>query len=345
MNITVRSLHLTKRVPLTISRGTSTGSTNVFVFIEHEGVTGIGESAPGVGGKDDLAPIAERQILSLDQLLDPDQLDPLTVDRIMREHGFESAAMAGVDIALWDRLGKCGRLPLHRLLGLPKPTVATSVTVGIDAPDIVGEKTGEVLARTGGRNLKLKLGSPRGIDHDKASYEAARAAARPFGVGLRVDANEGWSAADAIHMIAWLAGRDCDYVEQPLPVGAESELPAVFAARRLPVYLDESIRVAADVVAHAGHCDGINLKLMKTGGITAALRLVHTARAHGLKTMIGCMGESSVSIAAGAALGGLFDHIDLDSHLNLAADPAHGLGFEHGVVIPGDHPGLGVSLR
>jgi L-alanine-DL-glutamate epimerase-like enolase superfamily enzyme len=345
MQITVHSIHLTKRVPLTISRGTSTGSTNVFVSIEHEGVTGIGECAPGVGGDDDLAPIAERQIAALNQLLTPERLDPLTVGRIMREHGFESPAMAAVDIALWDRIGTCGRLPLHRLLGLPKPTVATSVTVGIDAPEIVREKTGDVLARTGGRNLKLKLGSPHGIDHDQASYEAARAAARPFGVGLRIDANGGWSTADAIHMIAWLSGRDCDYVEQPLPVGAESELPAVFAARRLPVYLDESIRVATDVVAHAGHCDGINLKLMKTGGITEALRVIHTARTHGLKTMIGCMGESSVSIAAGAALGALFDHIDLDSHLNLAADPAHGLGFEHGVVTPSDQPGLGVSWR
>lgn len=344
MEITVRTIPLKKKVPLTISRGTSTGSTNVFVFVHHEGVTGIGEAAPGVGGDDDLAPIAERQILSLNTLLTPETFHPHLADRLMRQHGFESPAMAGVDMALWDWIGQRARLPLHQIFGLPKPTVATSVTVGINAPEIVREKTTEVLRNTGGRSLKIKLGSPQGIDHDKASYEAAREAAAPFRVSLRIDANGGWSPSDAIHMIAWLAERDCDYVEQPLPAGTESELPAVFAARKLPIFLDESIRVATDVVANADRCDGINLKLMKTGGLTEALRLIHTARAHNLKTMIGCMGESSVSISAGAAIGALFDHIDLDSHLNLDPDPAQGLGFTNGIVTPSDQPGLGVWL-
>jgi L-alanine-DL-glutamate epimerase-like enolase superfamily enzyme len=95
----------------------------------------------------------------------------------------------------------------------------------------------------------------------------------------------------------------------------------------------------------ADRCDGINLKLMKCGGITEAVRIVATARAHGLKTMIGCMSESSIAIAAGAAIGSLFDHIDLDSHLNLNPDPAGGIAFVDGVVVPPNTPGHGAFLN
>jgi muconate cycloisomerase len=91
--------------------------------------------------------------------------------------------------------------------------------------------------------------------------------------------------------------------------------------------------------------DGVNLKLMKCGGITEALRIVATARAFGIKTMIGCMSESSIAIAAGAAMGSLFDHIDLDSHLNLNPDPAEGAPIVDGVVTPTDRPGHGGRLK
>ena len=114
--------------------------------------------------------------------------------------------------------------------------------------------------------------------------------------------------------------------------------------RALPIFIDESCRFSTDVVRLASCIDGVNLKLMKCGGITEALRIVATARAHGLQTMIGCMGESSVAIAAGASLGALFDHIDLDSHLNLAPDPAVGLEFLEGIVCVSQTPGHGAQL-
>ena len=145
-------------------------------------------------------------------------------------------------------------------------------------------------------------------------------------------------------MIAWLAERGVDYVEQPLAQGQEAELPAVFATRKLPIFLDESVPDSRSVPAIADRCDGVNLKLMKTGGVTDALRLVATARAHGLKTMIGCMSESSVAIAAGASLGALFDYIDLDSHLNLKPDPADGAPIASGIVLPAERPGHGGRL-
>ena len=122
-------------------------------------------------------------------------------------------------------------------------------------------------------------------------------------------------------------------------------MPALFADRALPVFIEESCNFSSDV-ARLAHCvDGVNLKLMKCGGITEALRIVAAARAHGLKTMIGCMGESSAAIGAGASLAALFDHIDLDSHLNLLPDPASGLQMNAGVVsVQADQPGHGVSL-
>lgn len=253
--------------------------------------------------------------------------------------------MAGVDIALWDLIGKRAGLPLHVILGLPLPTAPSTVTIGINPVDVIRERVPEILTRTQAKALKIKLGSPEGIEADKASYEACRVASQPFNVELQIDANGGWKPEDAGSMITWLSERDCRYVEQPIPAGRETEIGAFFDDRKLPIFLDESICTSADVLKFSRLCDGINLKLMKTGGITEALRLVATARAAGLKTMIGCMGESNIAISAGASIGALFDYIDLDSHLNLNPDPACGATLIDGVVIPSDKPGHGASIR
>jgi muconate cycloisomerase len=113
----------------------------------------------------------------------------------------------------------------------------------------------------------------------------------------------------------------------------------------LPIFVDETIRFSPDVLTVADRVDGINLKLMKCGGITEAMRIVATARACGLQTMIGCMSETSVAIAAGAAIGGLFNHIDLDSHLNMNPDPASGAPIVDGVIVPTENPGHGAVLN
>ncbi len=162
-------------------------------------------------------------------------------------------------------------------------------------------------------------------------------------VVMRVDANCGWTESDARIMIPWLAERRVEYVEQPLACGDEESLAALRPAP-VPIFLDESIHSATDVPKFAHLVDGVNVKLMKSGGISEAIRIVHTARAFGLQTMLGCMSESSLSIAAGVHIGPLFDHLDLDSHLNTADDPIVGLGFEHGRVTQSERPGLGVDV-
>jgi muconate cycloisomerase len=210
---------------------------------------------------------------------------------------------------------------------------------------VTRERVPKILELTGAKALKIKLGSPEGRDHDREHFLAAAEAARPFNVSLRVDANGGWTVAEALEMNRWLADRGVEYVEQPLVRGGEDGLPELFANRPLPIFVDESIRVSGDIPALADRVDGINLKLMKCGGVTEALRIVATARAHGLKTMIGCMSESSIAIAAGASLGALFDHIDLDSHLNLNPDVAEGAEIADGIVLPADRPGHGGRLK
>lgn len=265
--------------------------------------------------------------------------------QLMKYAQIDPPAMAALDIAIWDLLAKRARMPLFELLGLENRQVPTSLTIGLNPPDVTKERVPDILRRTGAKCLKIKLGSPEGREFDKAHFLAAAEAAKPFNVKLRADANGGWTVDEANMMMPWLAERGVDYIEQPLVEGTEEDLPRIFENRPFPIFVDESCRFSQDIPKWAHAVDGINLKLMKCGGITEALRIVATAKAFGLKTMIGCMSESSIAIAAGAALGSLFDHIDLDSHLNLNPDPAKGAPIVDGVITPSDEPGHGARLK
>lgn len=343
MTFRFREIRLEKRYPLMISRGVSTGSINLFVEVTDGVHTGIGECAPGAGFDDTMASIIEPKLRALSFEIS-DQSSIRQVYRLAREREIEAPAIAGLDVALWDLCGKQAGMPLYRLFGLAKPNVPSSVTIGINPPDVIRERVPEILSRTGAKALKVKLGCPDGLDRDQENFEAALGASKPFRVKIRVDANGGWTVDGALKMMRWLADRGCDYVEQPLPRGSEPDLPRLFDSRPLPIFVDESVHFASDVPSLAPFVDGVNLKLMKTGGLTEALDLVAVARAHGLQTMIGCMGESSVAISAGASIGALFDHIDLDSQLNLAPDPAVGAQMIDGVVTPPELPGHGAQL-
>ena len=353
MNIHCQRFTVAKRHPLTISRGTSAGSENLLVTVEHEGVTGIGEMAPTTGG-----PIAEtaqaaQSILErwTPLLADTTPWDMQRIETLLNAQKGEHAALCALDCALHDWQGKRLHTPVWKLLGLDMRRIPpTSLTVGINPPDIVRERVPEILARTNARFLKVKLGSPAGIEADQASFAAAQEAANAFlasaqiqePLGWRVDANGGWNLDDARAMLSWLAERGVEFVEQPLLRGQEADLPALHHNAPLPLYVDESVRQARDIPPLANAVDGVNLKLMKCGGLREALRIIHTARAHGLRVMIGCMSETSLAITAAAHLGPLVDALDLDSHLNLNPDPFVGATYADGRVIPNDAPGLGV---
>ena len=333
-----------KLFPLTISRGTTSTSDNLFVYLSDGVHTGIGELSPA-NAKTWSSENGQRQLKEFvagSKTLET--LSPHDIWQEMKDGNIDPPAMAALDVALWDLLGKRANLPLYKLLGLPRRAVPTSVTIGLNPPEETARRVPLIIEASGAKCLKIKLGSPEGRDYDKVHFLAAKAASAPYGMKLRVDANGGWTVAEAIMMIEWLAGHGVDYVEQPLAEGEEAGLPEVFAKRKLPIFVDESCKFASDIPAWAEHVDGVNLKLMKCGGITEALRIVATARAHGLQTMIGCMSESSIAIAGGAAMSALFDYIDLDSHTNLKPDPANGAELVNGIVWPQDRPGHGAAM-
>lgn len=336
--------YLKKRFPLRISRGVRDGQYNLFVSVNDGKNIGWGETSPGASEGAGTAEEAQEQ---LERLL-KEKLDfnsPHTVYDKGLETGVAPCALAALDIALWDIKAKKAGMPLYQLLGFSKPTHATSVTLGIMPPEEAKERLPIILEQDGLRTLKVKLGNPEGIEADKAMYTEVLNYHQSYPISIRVDANGGWSLADAKHMMQWLAERNCEYVEQPLKEGDEAFLKELFENRPLPIFVDESCRFASDIPKWAHSVDGVNMKLMKCGGITGALRIIATAKAFGLKTMIGCMGETSISIAAGAAVSGALDHIDLDSHLNLNPDPCEGAPIINEITMPLDIPGHGGKFK
>jgi len=343
MKISFHSAYLKKRFPLRISRGLIEGAHNLFVCIQKDGLEGWGEMSPGKS--EGVTTVVEAQE-SLQNFINTGIQDldiHQTYNRAI-ELKVPLCALAALDIALWDLKAKQSNMPLHAHLGLPKPTVPTSVTLGIMSAEEVTKRIPHLLNNTSVKSLKVKLGSTDGIEADKSMFSQVVDETKSYPVDLRVDANGGWSVNDANDMIPWLASNGVDYVEQPLKQGQEDELKYIFENRALPIFVDESCRVSSDIPKWSNYVDGVNMKLMKCGGISEALRIIATAKAHGLKTMIGCMGESSMSISAGVAISGIIDFIDLDSHLNLDPDPCSGASLTGGIMMPNDLPGHGASF-
>ena len=344
MKFTFHKVTLKKRFPLAISRGVRYNSENLFVCYEKDGHIGWGEAAPG---NSEGAATAEAVQEALENFI-ATGIEGFSIQELYdraREMKITPCAYVALDTAFWDWTAKKAQLPLRQLLGFSKPHTPTSVTIGINPPEVIKERVPLLLEGTTVQSLKIKLGSPEGIDADKTMFEQVVESTKKYPVKLRVDANGGWDVNQAQHMMQWLADRKVDYIEQPLKEGDEAGLKTLFKSRPLPIYVDESCRFSQNIPSFAAHVDGVNMKLMKCGGITEALRIIGTARAHGLKTMIGCMSESSVAIAAAAAMTGGIDHIDLDSHYNLAPDPANGAPLINGVTLPPEIPGHGAYLK
>ena len=344
MIIKFHKVNLKKKFPLQISRGIHSESQNVFIELIEDGITAWGESAPG---KTEGASSAIQVEESLVKLIE-EGIEGLSIYEVYqkgKELKTPPCALAALDIALWDLKAKKANLQLNDLLGIPKPSTPTSITVGINPPEVVKKRVELILKNKQVRALKIKLGSPNGIDYDKEIYSKVLESTKSSKISIRVDANGGWALDDAKEMIKWLSERNAEYIEQPLSEGNEDQLKFLFKGRSLPIFVDESCRFSEDVPRLANFVDGVNLKLMKCGGITEALRIINTARSFGLKTMIGCMSESSVSISAGASLTGIIDYVDLDSHYNLSPDPSSGAVMINGVTMTSNGDGHGANLN
>lgn len=330
-------IHLTHT--FTTAHGPSDARTVVQYRLEHEGVVGIGEATPhprfGETPEGCLA-AAERfnrywkgELMHYREL--HAQLDAILPD--------QPAAKCGLDLAVLDWFGKCLDQPLHRIWGLdPTRTPPTGLTIGIDTPEIMAAKTREAHEAP---SLKVKLD---GVE-DRARIAAVRAAARPE-QPLRVDANEGWRDREqAAREIEWLASQNVEFVEQPMPAAGEED--ALWLKRRaaLPLIADEACVRASDLPRLAELYHGVNIKLSKIGGILPAYDAIVTAKCLGLKTMLGCMISSSLSISAALQLAPLVDIADLDGASLLRHDPYEGVEWDHGKPTLSNWPGLGVVRR
>ena len=356
MHISLEGFTVHKRFPLAISRGTTAEAKNIWLRVEHEGIEGWGEASPPFSRGDEQSTEviwdALQRVKPLIEVFSPWQRQQ--IDQVLKEEQVPSAAWAALDVALHDWLGKRVGLPLWQLWGLDcSRIVPTSVTIGINSPEAARQRVRDWLQYTDVRALKVKLGSADGIEADQAMLMAVREEA-PVQL-LYVDANGGWSLAEAIKMCNWLAGQGVKYVEQPLPpenetngrslqeLKARSPLQELKARSPLPIFVDESCFTSYDIPQLAAHIDGINIKLMKAGGLTEFMRMIHMARVYGLQVMFGCYSDSVLSNTAAAHLSPLADYLDLDSHLNLVDDPFSGAVVHEGRLLPNNQPGLGVS--
>ena len=315
--------------PFTISRGSQTEAENVIVRIADEaGMTGVGGAAPSARYGETAATVEAvlPELLSVVEAVgDPHAIHEIE-SRMASAVGDNPAARAAVSIAVHDLAAKRLGVPLYRLWGLdPSAAPKTSYTVGLAETERVREKAAAAVA-AGYPILKIKLGT----DRDRELIDAVREAAP--GARLRVDANEAWTPREAVEKSEWLADRDVEFVEQPVPAEDPEGLRFVYERSALPIAADESCVTLSDVPAIADRCDIANLKLMKTGGLPEARRLIAAARAHGLEVMCGCMIESNASIAAAAGLAPLLDYADLDGSLLLAEDPFDGIDMGGGAV-------------
>ena len=341
LHVDIVALHL--RETFTTSHGSSDVRKNVIVRCgDDRGRVGFGEAAPYYGD------VADALAEALGEFTrDPAALGSLAAHVsawIERRDAsrFESPALPGparsaLESALLDLEGQRRGCSVAALLGGdPAARVETSFTLGRAEPE---EMAARARRASAWRLLKVKVG---GRD-DEACLAAVRAAAPA--VRIRADANGGWSADEALERVRMLAAHGVELIEQPIAPGDVDAIARLAEQSPIPIWVDESVRSAADVALHARAATGVVLKLGKCGGIQGTLACVAAARAAELSVMIGCMVESSVGITAGAHVATLCGLADLDGNLLLRNDPYQGVQVEDGHLVLPNRPGLGVRVR
>ncbi|GAC1631695.1 MAG: dipeptide epimerase [Ktedonobacteraceae bacterium] len=336
MQLLFEDLNLSLSYPFTIARSTQFIAENVLVQFSDGECMGIGEAAP----TEHYGETRGTVLTYLKQIeAELSQIDAISItalhDLMDATIRLNPAAKAAIDMAAYDLLGKHLQAPIYKILGLePLQTPRTSFTIGIDTPDVMAHKAEEAAQYP---ILKVKVGT----DNDRANLEAIRTQ-RPDAV-IRVDANEAWTPKQAVQRISELMEYDIEFVEQPVPGTNLEGLGYVRSHVSLPVIADESCVVPSDVPRVAPYVDGINIKIMKCGGLLPALQMIHLARGHNLLVMMGCMIESSIAITAAAHLSPLLDYADLDGHLLIDNDPYQGVQILDGKLVLPSEPGLGLQ--
>ena len=330
MQLRTRTVQLALAEEFGIARGSRTTQAVVQVELEHDGLTARGEAAPVYYRGESAESATDFLADAAPKLGD----DPFALEETLGALRGDAAGRAALDAALHDWIGRRLGVPVWRLLGLSRVGPVTSYTIGIDTLEGTRERARGARRF---RALKVKVGGAE----DLARLEVVRSESD---APLRVDANEGWTLEQARELVPALMELGVELIEQPFPA---ADLDSFRALRELqprpPVVVDEGCHDLSDVAGCASYADGINVKLAKCGGLREAVRMVHAARALGLRTMLGCMIESELGIAPAAQIASLFDWVDLDGHLLLADRPFTGLELSAGRVLPSEGPGLGVA--
>jgi len=337
MNVRLHRFKLPLEHAFAISRETTTVQESLVVELELDGVSGYGESTSSAYygfTLDSMTQSVERcrETLISFAFGEPAQLwDQLR--QILPDDNF---ALSAIDLAAHDLFGKLTNRPTHEILGLPwhDAVPCSSYTIGIAD---IEEMAGKLRERPDWPVYKIKLGTDNDVEIVRQLRQATAAK-------LRVDANCGWTPEETIANSRELANLGVEFIEQPLPAEAEDgDHRRVFRESALPIVADESCQVETDVARCEGRFHGVNVKLCKCGGLTPAARMLREARSIGMKTMVGCMVESSVGISAAAQLAPLLDYADLDGAELLAKDIAEGVRIDNGVIRLNSTPGNGVS--
>jgi len=311
-----------------IAHGASDQRHNVLVHIGE----GTGEAAGVVQHGENQAPI-----IAYLAILPPQDWGSLYLEDLLS--GLPPGTQAGraaIDIALHDLLGKQIGQPLYRLFGLnPHNAPMTAYTIAIDTPEAMAARARDSKMPI----LKIKVGG----QDDEAILAAIRGT---YSGRLLVDANTAWERQQAAKIIPRLAEYGIEMIEQPLATGDIEGLRWLKKQKLgIPIFADENIKSSRDVAEHVGAVDGVVIKLMKSGGLRAAIRAINTARALDMKVMISCMVETSVGVSAAAHISPLCDYADLDGPLLINNDPYEGVGYEGAQLILPRAPGLGIQKR
>lgn len=310
----------------------------IVVSFEHDGRVGLGECVPSqlYGQTLESSDDALRGMAA--ELGDDPFAIEMILSRLLARFDGQRAAIAAVEAALLDWIGRSLKTPVWRWLGLPRARVETTFTIGIGSAAETTQKLSEAIA-IGYRALKVKVGTENDDDTLRRIRER-------FDGPLLLDANEAWTVEEATERIRRLAAYRPALIEQPLRKDDWPHLGALRGLIDAPIFADESCERLADIVKLRGLVDGVNVKLTKCGGAREAMRMNALARALGMKTMIGCFVSSSLAIAPALAIAPLFDFADLDGHLLLGAnDPFRGIDSAGATLTLADQPGLGIVAR
>ena len=277
---------------------------------------------------------------------DLDEFEDLTA-AVQKALVHNTSAKAAVDMALWDLLGQKYSAPVYRMLGGARSNIVTDITISVNPPEEMARDARTAIQR-GYDCLKVKVG----IDPE---LDVARLAAVREAVGkdvkLRIDANQAWNAKQAVRILDQMQekGLDIEFVEQPVPAADLGGMQYVTRHASVPVLADESVFSPADAlrIMQTGAADFVNIKLMKCGGITNALRIASAAEVYGVECMIGCMLEAKISVNAAVELAcakKIITKVDLDGPVLCSED--HILGgavFDEKNITVSDAPGMGIQ--